>query len=110
MKCTAHFEFIPQGQTVNQSCQMEGILKRLREAVRRNRSELRPSDWIFRHDNAPGHKALAVKQIMDQKFVTEKEHPPHSPYLVPNAFSLFPKIKYFLKGDDFVILKTSKRM
>jgi hypothetical protein len=40
-KGTAHFELIPQGQTINRAYYME-ILKRLREAVRRKRPELWP--------------------------------------------------------------------
>jgi len=37
------------------------ILKRLSEAVRRERPEIRPNDWILHHDNAAPHKALSVK-------------------------------------------------
>jgi hypothetical protein len=33
-------------------------LKQLCEAMRRNRPELWPSDWIFHYNNAPPHKAL----------------------------------------------------
>jgi hypothetical protein len=43
IKGTVHFEFIPQGQTVNQAYFVE-ILKRLCEAVRRKRPELWPTD------------------------------------------------------------------
>jgi hypothetical protein len=57
---TVSFEFIPQGQTVNQAYYME-ILKRLLEALRRKRPELWPSGWILHHDNAPSHKALSVE-------------------------------------------------
>jgi hypothetical protein len=39
IKCTVHFEFIPQGQTVSQAYYVE-LLKQLREAVHRNRPEL----------------------------------------------------------------------
>jgi hypothetical protein len=43
IKVIIHFEFIPQGQTVNQACYV-AILKWLHEAVSRKRPELWPSD------------------------------------------------------------------
>jgi hypothetical protein len=58
MKGTVYFEFILQGQTVNQAYYVE-ILMQLLEDVHRKRPELLPS-WILHHDSAPGHKALSV--------------------------------------------------
>jgi hypothetical protein len=68
IKGSVHFEFILQGQTVNQAYYME-ILKRLREAVHIKRPELWPSDWILHHDNTPAHKTLSVKQFLDKKLL-----------------------------------------
>jgi hypothetical protein len=58
------------GRTVNQHCYLE-ILERLREAVRRIRSELWPDAWILHHDNAPAHDALAVPGVFGQKIDIE---------------------------------------
>jgi fatty acid-binding protein DegV len=75
IKGIVHFEFIPQGQTVNQAHYME-ILKQLHEAVHRKRSELQPNNWILHHDNAPTNRMLSVKQLLAQKSITEMNtHP-----------------------------------
>jgi hypothetical protein len=57
--------------------------------VYRERPELWASAWIFRHYNAPAHKALSVKQFMAQKSITEMEHLPYSSGLSLNNFRLF---------------------
>jgi histone-lysine N-methyltransferase SETMAR len=72
-------------QTVDQAHYVE-ILKRLYEAVRTNRPELWPNDWILHHENSPAHKTLSIKQFMAQKSITEMEHPPYSPDLALNDF------------------------
>jgi hypothetical protein len=77
------------------------ILKQLCDAVPSKPSELRPYDCILHHGNAPAHKMLSAKPFLAQKSITEKEHPPYIPYLVPNDFFLFPKIKSALNGRRF---------
>ncbi|GBM12661.1 hypothetical protein AVEN_46148-1 [Araneus ventricosus] len=48
------------GQTINKELYLE-ILKRLRDAIRRKRSEKwEINDWFLLHDNAPPHRALIV--------------------------------------------------
>jgi histone-lysine N-methyltransferase SETMAR len=76
-------------------------MKGLYEAVLWKRRELGPNDWIVHHDSAPPHKARSVKQLLTQKSITEREHPPFSPDLAPNNFWFFPKIKSALKGRRF---------
>jgi hypothetical protein len=90
IKSTAHFEFIPQGHTINRAYYVE-ILKGLHEAVHRKRPEVWPNDWILCHAKARDHKTLSGS-FFSEKSITEMEHPTCSPDLAPNDMWLFPKI------------------
>jgi hypothetical protein len=72
-----HYEFIPQGQTVNAAFYME-VLKHLHECVQGVRPELwAEKNWILHHDNAPLHSARIVCE-----FFLQKRHDYHgSPFL-----------------------------
>ncbi|GBN44190.1 hypothetical protein AVEN_32140-1, partial [Araneus ventricosus] len=97
-----HYEFIPDGQTVNKEPYLE-ILKRLGDAIRRRRPEKwATNDWFLLHDNAPLHRALIVKKYLARHSVTTLEHPPYSPDLALADFYLFPRLKMKLKGHRFV--------
>jgi hypothetical protein len=62
-KGIVHYEFIVQGQTVNQQCYLEA-LTRLRESVRRKRPELWPDKWVLYHDKAPALDALRFREFL----------------------------------------------
>ena len=68
-KGIVHYEFIAQGQTVNQQCYLE-VLTRLWESVRRKRPGLWPDKLIFHHDNAAAHDALRVREFLAKNSVT----------------------------------------
>jgi len=102
-KGLVHYEFIAQGQTVNQQCYLE-VLTRLRESVQRKRPRLLPHKWILHHDNAPAHDALRVHEFLAKNSITKMYHPPYSPALAPFDFWLFPKLKNTLKGQRFAHL------
>ena len=98
-----HSEFVPNGQTVNQTFYLQ-VLKRLRDAVRRKCPE-----WWLHHDNAPAHKALSMKQFLPKNSMTQLLHPPYSPDLAPCDFFLFPRMKKVLKGKSFADVEEVKK-
>ena len=59
-----HFEFVPQGQTVNAACYLE-VLRRLKRRVARVRPDIKD---IFKlhHDNALSHTAFDVTNYLTQ--------------------------------------------
>jgi len=65
-----HREFVPPGMTVNADFYC-GVLRRLRENVRRRR----PQKWqnqnlIIHHDNAPAHRSFNVSQFLAKNNMT----------------------------------------
>ena len=99
-KGIVHNEYAPDGQTINKDLYME-VLRRLRESVRRKRTEKwRDGDWILHHDNAPAHTSHLVQQL---------QQPPYSPDLATCDFLLFPRLKKVLKGHRFEATEDIKR-
>jgi len=102
------YEFIAQGQTVNQQCYLE-VLTRLPVSVRRKIPGLWPDKWILHHDNSSVHDALRVREFLAKNSITKMDHPPYSPDLAPCDFWLFPKLNNALKGQRFADLSDIQR-
>ena len=63
-KGIVHHEFVPRGETVNKEFYLK-VMKRLREAVRRERPEVRTNKtWMLHHDNAPAHASLFILECL----------------------------------------------
>ena len=95
------YEFVTTGQTVNHVYYLEA-LKRLREKVRRKRSELFANNsWILHHENAPAHTALSVREFLPTKQIAVLEHPVYSPDLESNDFFSYPEDKENIERKAF---------
>uniref|UniRef100_A0A8C4Q4B9 Mos1 transposase HTH domain-containing protein n=1 Tax=Eptatretus burgeri TaxID=7764 RepID=A0A8C4Q4B9_EPTBU len=91
IKGIVHFEFLPQGETVNQYMYKE-ILRRLMRSARDKRRDLWENNaWVLHHDNTPAHSALSIRQFLVERNVPTLEQPPDSPALVPCDVFRFPK-------------------
>lgn len=96
-----HHEFLPEGQTVNKEYYL-GVMRRLREAIRRKRPELwAENSWILHHDNAPSHNAIIIRNFLTKNATNTIQQPPNSPDLAPCDFFLFNRVKKPLRGTRF---------
>lgn len=96
-----HQEFLPEGQTVNKEYYL-GVMRRLREAIRRKRPELwAENSWILHHDNAPSHNAIIIRNFLTKNATNTIQQPPNSPDLAPCDFFLFNRVKKPLRGTRF---------
>ena len=90
-----YFEFLPQGQAVNQTVYKE-IFLRLVESVRDKRRSLWEAHaWALHHDNASAHTALSIRQFLSERNIATLEHPPYFPNLTPCDFFSFLRSNLF---------------
>ena len=108
-KGIVHYEFISQGQTVNQQCYLE-LVTRLWECVRRKLPRLWSDKWILHHDSASAHDAVRVQEFQAKNSITKMDHPAYSHDLASCNFWLFPKLKIALKRQRFLTFMTSNIM
>jgi len=57
--------------------------------------------FLFLHDNALGHRALATQKKLAYLSFHCLDHPPYSPDLAPSDYHLFPELKKQLQGRHF---------
>jgi len=94
-----HKEFVPPGQTVNQTFYRE-VLERLRKRVARVRPGIART-WMLHGDNAPCHMAVSINEFLAEKSIPVVPQPPYLPDLSPCDFFLFPRLKNHSKGRHF---------
>jgi len=64
MENIVRYEYVPQGQTVNQQFYLQ-VLKRLKLAVSRKRPQKRAVGvWTLHHENAPAHTAHSIQVFL----------------------------------------------
>ncbi|KAG5340412.1 MOS1T transposase, partial [Acromyrmex heyeri] len=86
-----------------------GVMRRLRDAVRRKRPELwADNSWLLHHDNAPSHTSLVVRDHFAKNLTHIIPQPPYSPDLAPCDFWLFSKLKRPLRGHRFETIEEIK--
>ena len=72
------YEFLPQGINVKKEYFLE-VLRRLHEAIRQERLELRKNQsWILHHDNAPSHTSMLVREFFAKNKIVIMPLPSYS--------------------------------
>jgi len=90
MEGIVHYEYVPQGQTVNQEFYLQ-ILKHLRLAVSRKRPQKRAAGaWVLHPNNAPAHTAHSIQVFLASHCIPVVQQPPYSPDMALCDFGCSP--------------------
>lgn len=94
-----HHEFLPHGQIVNKEYYLR-VMKMLREAVRRKRSDLwRGKKWLHHRDNALMHLSNLIHGFVTKHEMLLVPEAVYSPDLSLEDFFLFTRLQPVLKGQ-----------
>ena len=108
-ECILHYEYAPDGQTINKEFYLE-FLRHLHESVRRKRPEKwREGDWILHEDNVPAHTSHLVQRFLAKHGTAQLQQPSYLPALAPCDFFLYPRLKKVLKGHRIVATEGIER-
>jgi hypothetical protein len=96
-----HNEFLPQCQTMNQTCLHNRSATPSRCRSSETASQMVFGTWLLHHDNAPCLAALSVREFLTKHSIPVVPHPPYLSDLALCDFFLFPRLKNTLKGKRF---------
>jgi len=86
-KGIVHHEFVPRGEKAIKKLYLK-VMKRLKEAVRRNRPEAWTNKtWMLHHDNVPPDSSLLIREFLAKQDTIVVPQPPYSPDFAPANFS-----------------------
>ena len=87
-----HVDNFPKGQTSNAEYYLS-LLVQLKDTLREKHPGKITKGVLFLHDNAPGHRALAVQKKLAHLGFPCLDHLPYSPDLASSDYYLFPGLK-----------------
>jgi len=92
--------YLPKGQTINAEYNLS-LLVQLKDILREKLRGKITKGFLFLHDNAPAHPALATQKKQAYLGFQCVDNPPYSPDLAPSDYHLFPRLKKQLKCRHF---------
>jgi len=93
-------DFTPPGSTINTAAYQE-TLKKLKEAIRKNRPGFLNTGFLLWHNNARPRSVAATVNLLISWCWEILPHPSYSPDLALSDFRLCPKINEHLSGQRF---------
>ena len=83
-----HFEFLPQGQTVNQTVYKEILWHLIRSVHDKRQSLCKAHTWTLYYDSAPVHTVLSIYHFFAEINIATLEYP-HIPLIWPRVTFFF---------------------
>jgi len=93
-------DYLPKGPTINAEYYLS-LPVQLKDILKEKCRGKVTKGFLFLHDNAPAHRALATQKKLAYLGLQFLDHPPYSPDLAPSDYHLFPELKNDWKVATF---------
>jgi len=93
-------DYVSKGETIKAEYYLS-LLVQLKEILKEKRHGNLTKCFLFFHENAPAHRALATQKKLASLGIHYLDHLPYSPDLAPSDYHMFPRLKKKLKGRHF---------